>query len=135
MRRRLAASLFAALERLQRRELPTDRVGRPGHVPLYRPGRGRRRLHRRLPDLHGRVVARRCQKGRQQLHDRELQRERWAEKVRLSKVKARTRIVLSGDQALVYDGGEPETALYAHGQWVLAEVPELTTTQSRTATR
>jgi hypothetical protein len=61
--------------------------------------------------------------------------ERWAEKVRLSKVKASTRIVLSGDRALVYDDTEPEAVLYIHGQWVLADVPELTTTPSRAAAR
>jgi len=61
--------------------------------------------------------------------------ERWAEKVRLSKVKTSTRIVLASDRALVYDGSEPETALYVHGQWLLADVPELTTTPSRAAGR
>jgi hypothetical protein len=61
--------------------------------------------------------------------------ERWAEKVRLSKVKTSTRIVLASDRALVYDGSEPETALYVHGQWLLADVPELTTTPSRAASR
>jgi len=61
--------------------------------------------------------------------------ERWAEKVRLSRVKASTRIILSGDRALVYDDTEPEAVLYIHGQWVLADVPELTATASHTATR
>jgi hypothetical protein len=61
--------------------------------------------------------------------------ERWAEKVRLSKVKASTRIVLSGDKALVYDASEPETVLYIHGQWVLADVPELRMPPSRAVTR
>jgi hypothetical protein len=51
--------------------------------------------------------------------------ERWAEKVRLAKVRAGTRIVVSGREALVYDGVKPEKALYVRGQWVLAEVPEL----------
>jgi hypothetical protein len=51
--------------------------------------------------------------------------ERWAEKVRLAKVSARTRIVLAGDEALVYDGAEPERARYVGGQWLLAEAPEL----------
>jgi hypothetical protein len=61
--------------------------------------------------------------------------ERWAEKVRLSKVKASTRIVLSGDKALVYDASEPETVLYIHGQWVLADVPELRMPPSHAVTR
>jgi hypothetical protein len=52
--------------------------------------------------------------------------ERWAEKVRLSKVRAGTRIVISGREALVYDGAKPERALYLAGQWRLLEVPELT---------
>jgi hypothetical protein len=52
--------------------------------------------------------------------------ERWAEKVRLAKVKAGTHIVVSGREALVYDGAKPERALYVDGQWLLAEVPELT---------
>jgi hypothetical protein len=51
--------------------------------------------------------------------------ERWAEKVRLSKVRAATRIAVSGQQALVYDAGKPERAVYVKGQWLLAEVPEL----------
>jgi hypothetical protein len=57
--------------------------------------------------------------------------EHWAEKVRLSKVKSGTRIVVSGKQALVYDGVWPEKALYSAGQWRLAEVPELTTPESK----
>ena len=61
--------------------------------------------------------------------------ERWAEKVRLSKVNAGTRIVLSGDQARVYDGAAPESAHYIHGQWQLAEVPELTAAVSRSAAK
>jgi hypothetical protein len=52
--------------------------------------------------------------------------ERWAEKVRLAKVSARTRIAVSGREALVYDGVKPEKALYVSGQWLLAEAPELT---------
>ncbi len=52
--------------------------------------------------------------------------ERWAEKIRLSKVGARTRIVVSGREALVYDGAEPERAMYVNGQWLLAQAPELT---------
>ena len=52
--------------------------------------------------------------------------ERWAEKIRLSKVKAGTSIVVSGHVALIHDGAEPERALYVNGQWLLAEVPELT---------
>jgi hypothetical protein len=55
--------------------------------------------------------------------------ERWAEKIRLSKVRAGTPIVLSGNHALVYDGAKPETVLYIHGQWRLSEVQELTTPQ------
>jgi hypothetical protein len=53
--------------------------------------------------------------------------ERWAEKVRLSKIESGTRIVVSGDEALVYDAAEPERALYGAGQWRLAEAPELAT--------
>ncbi len=52
--------------------------------------------------------------------------ERWAEKIRLSKVRASTGIVVSGHEALVADAGTPERAVYAGGQWLLAEVPELT---------
>jgi hypothetical protein len=52
--------------------------------------------------------------------------ERWAEKIRLSKVKSDTRIVISGHEALVDDATRPERALYVDGQWQLAEVPELT---------
>ena len=52
--------------------------------------------------------------------------EHWAERVRLSKIEPQTRIVVSGDQALVYDGARPERALYRSGQWRLTEVPELT---------
>jgi hypothetical protein len=44
----------------------------------------------------------------------------------VSKVKAGTRIVLSGREALIYDGAEPERAVYVNGQWLLGEVPELT---------
>ena len=51
--------------------------------------------------------------------------EHWAEKVRLSKIRPNTRIVLSGHEALIYDGVKPERALYAAGQWRLAESPEL----------
>lgn len=51
--------------------------------------------------------------------------ERWAEKVRLSKIKRQTRIVVSGPEALVYDGRTPERVLYRAGQWRLTEVPEL----------
>jgi hypothetical protein len=51
--------------------------------------------------------------------------ERWAEKIRLSKIKSGTRIVVSGDEALVYDAAKPERALYGAGQWRLAEAPEL----------
>ena len=55
--------------------------------------------------------------------------ERWAEKVRLSKIRPNTRIVLSGREALIYDGVKPERALYAAGQWRLAEAPELVPTR------
>ncbi len=51
--------------------------------------------------------------------------ERWAEKIRLSKVGTGTRIVVSGNEALVYDGAEPERAVYVGGQWLLAQAPEL----------
>ena len=51
--------------------------------------------------------------------------ERWAESVRLSKVGSGARIVVSGREALVYDGAKPEKALYIAGQWRLAEVPEI----------
>ncbi len=51
--------------------------------------------------------------------------EKWAEKVRLSKVTSATRIVVSGRQALVYDGATPERAAYLDGQWRLSEVPAL----------
>ncbi len=51
--------------------------------------------------------------------------EHWAEKVRLSKIKPGTRIVISGHQALVYDGVKPEKVLYTGGEWRLADVPEL----------
>src|ERR1700689_1491053 len=52
--------------------------------------------------------------------------ERWAEKIRLSKIKSGTRIVVSPDEALVYDGVQPERAVYTSGQWRLARAPELT---------
>jgi hypothetical protein len=51
--------------------------------------------------------------------------ERWAEKVRLSKIKPQTKIVVSGGEALIYDGATPEHVLYRTGQWRLTEVPEL----------
>ena len=51
--------------------------------------------------------------------------ERWAEKIRLSKIESGTRIVVSADQALVYDGAQPEQAVYTSGQWRLARAPEL----------
>ena len=54
--------------------------------------------------------------------------ERWAEKIRLSKIKSGTRIVVAGHEALVYDAAKPEKALYTAGQWRLAEAPELVTT-------
>jgi hypothetical protein len=52
--------------------------------------------------------------------------EHWAEKIRLSKVTSGTRIVVSGREALVYDGARPEKAVYVNGQWRLGEVPDLT---------
>lgn len=52
--------------------------------------------------------------------------ERWAEKVRLAKITAATRIVMSGRTALVLDGIQPERAVYIGGEWLLAAVPELT---------
>jgi hypothetical protein len=51
--------------------------------------------------------------------------ERWAEKVRTGKVGTRTRVVLSGGRALVYDGAQREVALYGNGQWRLDEVPAI----------
>lgn len=51
--------------------------------------------------------------------------ERWAEKVRLSKIKPQTKIIVSGGEALVYDGTMPERVLYRAGQWRLTDVPEL----------
>lgn len=51
--------------------------------------------------------------------------ERWAEKVRLSKVTPQTRIAVSGSEALVYDGPTPERVVYRTGQWRLVAVPEL----------
>jgi hypothetical protein len=63
------------------------------------------------------------------------QLERWAEKVRLAKVGTRTRIVLSGAEALVYDATKPERARYVDGQWLLAEAPELTPPPRRAAKR
>jgi hypothetical protein len=53
--------------------------------------------------------------------------EHWAEKVRLSKIRPGTRIVISGREALVYDGVKPEKVSYIAGQWRLAEVPEMIT--------
>jgi hypothetical protein len=51
--------------------------------------------------------------------------EKWAERVRLSKITSATRIMVSGRQALVYDGATPERAQYLGGQWRLSEVPAL----------
>lgn len=51
--------------------------------------------------------------------------EHWAEAVRLSKIRSGTRIAVSGHEALVYDGAEPEKTLYVDGQWRLSEIPEL----------
>jgi hypothetical protein len=58
--------------------------------------------------------------------------EHWAEKVRLSKINTGTRVVVTGRRALVYDGAEPEKALYIEGQWRLAEVPEIVASQPTT---
>jgi hypothetical protein len=51
--------------------------------------------------------------------------ERWAEKIRVPGVSARTRIVVSGNEALVYRAAKPERAIYIGGQWQLAEVPQV----------
>ncbi len=51
--------------------------------------------------------------------------ERWAEKIRVPGIGASTRIVLAGDQALVYRSTTPEKAIYRGGQWQLAEVPQV----------
>lgn len=51
--------------------------------------------------------------------------ERWAEKVRLSKIKPGTRIVLTGREATIYDGSPPEKVVYTGGEWRLAAVPEI----------
>ncbi len=55
--------------------------------------------------------------------------ERWAEKVRLSKIKPQTKIIVSKGEALVYDGSTPEHVLYRAGQWRLTVVPELVATR------
>jgi hypothetical protein len=57
--------------------------------------------------------------------------ERWAEKIRLSKIKPETRIVVSGAEALVYDGTQPERAVYTSGQWRLAQAPALSSPTAR----
>ncbi len=51
--------------------------------------------------------------------------EHWAEKVRLSKVTPATSIVVTGHEAVVYDGARPERVVYVGGHWRLAEVPEI----------
>lgn|GEM_PF-1528392 len=51
--------------------------------------------------------------------------ERWAEKIRVPGVGASIRIVLAGDEALVYRSTKPEKAIYIGGQWQLAEVPQV----------
>jgi hypothetical protein len=51
--------------------------------------------------------------------------EHWAEGIRLSKIRPGTRIVVYGGQALIYDGAEPERALYIAGQWRLDEAPAI----------
>lgn len=50
--------------------------------------------------------------------------ELWAEGARLARVGPGTRVVVSGDSALVYDGVTPEKVLYVAGHWVLSESPE-----------
>jgi hypothetical protein len=50
--------------------------------------------------------------------------ERWAEKIRVPGIGAGTRILVAGDQALVYRATTPEKAIYTGGQWQLAEVPQ-----------
>jgi hypothetical protein len=52
--------------------------------------------------------------------------ERWAEKVRRLNVATGIRIVVSGREAVVYDGVETERTIYTGGQWRLADVPQLT---------
>ncbi len=51
--------------------------------------------------------------------------ERWAEKVRLSKVTPATAIIITGREATVYDGRPPEQAVYVDGEWRLAIAPEI----------
>ncbi|MGO9489859.1 MAG: hypothetical protein ACLQBB_12625 [Solirubrobacteraceae bacterium] len=51
--------------------------------------------------------------------------ERWSEAVRLSKIRTGTRIVVKGDEALVYAGAKPERAIYLDGRWLMDEAPEL----------
>lgn len=51
--------------------------------------------------------------------------EHWAEGIRLSKIRSGTQIVVSEGQALIYDGAEPERALYIEGQWRLDEAPAI----------
>jgi hypothetical protein len=51
--------------------------------------------------------------------------ERWAERVRASRVGVATKVSISGREALIYDGGtKPEKALYVGSRWVLTEAPE-----------
>ena len=57
--------------------------------------------------------------------------EHWAEKIRLSRISPATRIVVSGGDAVVYDGASPERAAYVDGQWRLSEVPSLAPALSR----
>lgn len=52
--------------------------------------------------------------------------ERWAERIRLAKVRPSTRIVLSGGRATIFDGPTPEVALYTGGQWRLDRAAEIT---------
>jgi hypothetical protein len=57
--------------------------------------------------------------------------ERWAEEIRLSQAEHASRIVLSSEQALIYDSSHPERAVYLAGEWRLAEVPALTAPRRR----
>lgn len=47
----------------------------------------------------------------------------WVEGVQLSRIGPKTRIVVSGNTATVFDGAAPDRAVYANGRWKLAETP------------
>jgi hypothetical protein len=47
----------------------------------------------------------------------------WVEGVQLSRIGSKTRIVISGNTATVFDGVAPDRAVYANGRWELAETP------------